>query len=142
MTQTQQTKPPTSITLTRTGATTYRATNAAGASVQVGGEGALSPVELLLAALAGCSAVDVDVMTSRRAEPTRFEVTASGRKTTEGGNHLEDVTLTFALAFPDGEAGDQARARIDHALKASHERDCTVSRTVELPTPVTFRRAD
>lgn len=142
MTQTPQATPPTSITLTRTGPTAYLATNAAGASVQVGGDGALSPVELLLAALAGCSAVDVDVMTSRRAEPTRFEVTASGRKSTEGGNHLEDVTLTFALAFPEGDAGDQARARVEGALKASHARDCTVSRTVELPTPVTFVRAD
>lgn len=126
----------------RTGPAAYLATNAAGASVRVGGEDALSPVELLLAALAGCSAVDVDVMTARRAEPSRFEVTASARKSTQGGNHLEDVTLTFSLAFPEGEAGDQARARIDHALAASHARDCTVSRTVELPTPVAFVRAD
>lgn len=142
MSQTPQPTPPTSITLTRTGARTYEATNAAGATVRVGGEGALSPVELLLVALAGCSAVDVDVVTSRRAEPTRFEVTASGRKSTEGGNHLEDVTLRFALAFPEGPEGDQARARIDSALRASHERDCTVSRTVELGTPIAFERID
>lgn len=119
---------------------TYEATNVAGATVRVGGEDALSPVELLLVALAGCSAVDVDLVTSRRAEPTRFEVTASARKSSDGGNHLEDVTLSFALSFPEGTAGDAARARIGNALKASHERDCTVSRTVELPTPVTFER--
>lgn len=130
----------TTVTLTRTGLTTYEATNAAGATVSVGGEGALSPVELLLAALAGCSAIDVDLMTSRRAEPTNFEVTASGRKARDGGNHLADITLSFALSFPDGAAGDEARARIDNALKASHERDCTVSRTVELATPVAFQR--
>lgn len=118
----------------------YEATNAAGATVRVGGEDALSPVELLLVALAGCSAVDVDLVTSRRAEPTRFEVTASARKSSDGGNHLEDVTLSFALSFPEGTAGDAARARIGNALQASHERDCTVSRTVELPTPVTFER--
>ena len=138
MTQSSEPRAKTSITLTRLDAGAYEAVNAAGTSVRVGGEGAMSPVELLLVALAGCSAIDVDVVTSRRAAPTRFEVTASGRKSTEGGNHLEDVALTF----PEGPDGDAARARIDNALRASHERDCTVSRTVELATPVAFERAD
>ena len=133
---------PTIVRLERVAPGAYVATNARGVRLAIGGTDAFSPVELLLAAIASCSSVDVDLMTSRRAEPERFAVTASAVKVREGGNHLEDVTLTFALAFPDGEAGDQARARIDHALKASHERDCTVSRTVELPTPVTFLRAD
>lgn len=133
---------PLSVTLTRTGPTEYEATNARGVRLAVGGEDAFSPVELLLAALAGCSAVDVDVMTSRRAEPEVFEVVASGTRSTEGGNHLTDVEVTFRLRFPDGEAGDQARARVEPAVRASHERDCTVSRTVELGTPVTFTVAD
>lgn len=130
--------PPISVHLTRRGPSSYEATNAAGARLPIGGEDGFSPVELLLAAIAGCSAVDVDLMTSRRAEPEGFDVTASGRKVREGGNHLEDVEVVFALRFPAGEAGDQARARIAPAVRASAERDCTVSRTVELPTPITF----
>jgi uncharacterized OsmC-like protein len=129
---------PTRVTLSRLDTTLYEATNARGARIEVGGEGNFSPVELLLAAIAGCTAVDVDVMTSRRAEPEEFVVEASGRKETEGGNHLEDLTVTFRLRFPDGEDGDKARSRIEPAIKASHERDCTVSRTVELGTPVAF----
>ena len=130
--------PATTVTLSRRAPTEYEATNGRGARLDIGGEGNFSPVELLLAALGGCTAVDVDLMTSRRAEPEAFEVVASGRKSTEGGNHMEDLTVTFRLRFPAGQDGDKARARIEPAVKASHERDCTVSRTVELGTPIRF----
>ena len=130
--------PPTTVHLIRRGPSSYEAAKARGVRLPIGGEDGFSPVELLLAAIAGCSAVDVDLMTSRRAEPTGFDVTASGRKVREGGNHLEDVEVTFTLRFPDGPEGDAARARIAPAVRASQERDCTVSRTVELPTPITF----
>lgn len=127
---------PTSVTLQRTGFSTFTATNAAGATIGVGGEGNLSPVELLLAAIAGCSAMDVDYITARRAEPLRFEVTSSGVKSTEGGNHLEDLHVTFRIAFPDGADGDAARDRLPMAIKRSAEALCTVSRTVQLGTPI------
>ena len=130
--------PATSVTLSRRALMAYTATNGRGASIEVGGEGNFSPVELMLAAIGGCTAVDVDVMTSRRAAPEVFDVVASGTKSTEGGNHMEDLQVTFRLRFPDGEDGDKARARIEPAVKASHERDCTVSRTVEFGTPIRF----
>ncbi|MDO5534459.1 MAG: OsmC family protein [Propionibacteriaceae bacterium] len=130
--------PGITVTLSRRDLMAYTATNGRGASIEVGGEGNFSPVELLLAAIGGCTAVDVDVMTSRRAEPEAFEVEVSGTKSTEGGNHLTDLEVTFRLRFPEGADGDQARERIEPAVKASHERDCTVSRTVELGTPVAF----
>lgn len=127
-----------SVSLSRRDVTAYTATNGRGASIEVGGEGNFSPVELLLAAIGGCTAVDVDVMTSRRATPEVFEVVASGTRSTEGGNHMTDLQVTFRLRFPAGEQGDQARARVEPAVRASHERDCTVSRTVELGTPIRF----
>ena len=49
------------------------------------------------------------------------------------------LTVTFRIAFLDGEAGDKARAILPDAVKQSHERYCTVSRTVELGTPITTR---
>ena len=130
--------PVTSVTLTRRDLMAYTATNGRGASIEVGGEGNFSPVELLLAAIGGCTAVDVDVMTSRRAEPEAFEVEVSGSKSTEGGNHMTDLQVTFRLRFPEGPDGDKARDRIAPAVKVSHGRDCTVSRTVELGTPIAF----
>ncbi len=39
-----------------------------------------TPVELLLAALAGCSAIDVDAITGKRAAALSFDVRAEGDK--------------------------------------------------------------
>ena len=82
------------ISLTRTGPEEYVATNARGASLRVGSGSTadFSPVELLLVAIAGCSSVDVDLITSRRAEPTRFDVVARGEKLKdERGNHMGEA---------------------------------------------------
>lgn len=130
-----------SVTLARTGATTYDATNVRGGTLRIGsGEtDDFTPVELLLAAVAGCSAVDVDLLTSRLAEPTAFDLVAAGEKVRdEQGNHLASVRVEFTVRFPDGPAGDTARDRLPDAVAKSRDRLCTVSRTVALPTPVQF----
>lgn len=130
---------PRTVVLTRDALGVYTATNADGGSVQFGrGEGLLSPVEMLLAAVAGCSSIDVDHMTTRRAEPDRFEVTATADAVHDSveGNILESIKVAFDLAFPAGEDGDKARARIASALQISHDKECTVSRTIEAAIPV------
>lgn len=129
------------VDVTRVDTGHYRATNAAGASLEFGtGEGVLSPVELLLAAVAGCSAVDVDVVTSRRTEPELFDVHVEGTRVNEdGASRLSDVNVEFSLRFPDTDAGRQAQSMVDRLVRISHDKDCTVSRTVENPTNVTFR---
>lgn len=129
-----------SLTITRTAQGEYLARNADGVELAFGA-GGLSPVELLMAALAGCAAVDVDIATSRRVEPERFTVRVDAEKLTEGGNRLEDVVVTFDVAFPDGDQGDVARTVLPRAMAVSHDRACTVSRTLEAPTPVTMRLA-
>ena len=128
------------VDLTRLDTALYRATNSAGASIEFGsGEGLLSPVELLLAAVAGCSAVDVDVVTSRRAEPESFDVHVEGDRVNEdGASRLSEVRVGFNLSFPDTSEGNQARELVDNLIRISHEKDCTVSRTVENPTRVLF----
>lgn len=133
-----------SVSVTRTGLGAYEAHNVRGGRIRVGGgESAdFTPVELLLTAIAGCSAVDVDHMTSRRAEPLSFEVTATGEKVRDDdGSLLGDLEVTFRVRFPDGDAGERARAMLPRAVAMSHDRLCTVSRTVELGTPVRMREA-
>src|SRR6056297_601954 len=127
------------VTLERVETGVYRARNASGAELEFGSfvEDGFTPVELLLAAIGGCSAVDVDLVTGRRCEPDRFEVTIEADKVRdEVGNILEDIQLRFQVTFPDGEDGDRARALLPRAVRASHDRTCTVSRTVEAATPV------
>lgn len=130
------------VSMTRISPGAYEVRNVRGGTLRIGsGEGGdFTPVELLLTAIAGCSAVDVDAITSRRAEPSVFEVAASGVKTSsEGlGNHMSDLAVTFTIRFPDGAAGDRAREMLPKAVAMSHDRLCTVSRTVQLGTDVTM----
>ncbi|WP_159609728.1 OsmC family protein [Glutamicibacter sp. JC586] len=127
------------VNVQRTESGKYIATSvASGASIEFGqGEGLLSPVELLLAAIAGCSSIDVDVATTRRSEPEKFDVLASGYKISEdGASRMDDIHLGFDLKFPDTEEGRKAAGMVERIVKLSHEKYCTVSRTVELGASV------
>ncbi|MCF0091299.1 OsmC family protein [Micromonospora sp. MH99] len=129
-----------SVEIERTSVGSYVARNVRGGSLSMGtGEDAsFTPVELLLAAIGGCSAVDVDHITSRRAEPTGFSVAVSGDKIRDevGGNRMQNIRVEFTVTFPAGPEGDRAREALPRSLQQSHDRLCTVSRTVELGTPV------
>jgi putative redox protein len=130
------------VSITRTSAGRYTAVNSRGGSLELGTGDVddFTPVELLLAAIGGCTAIDVDVFTTRRAEPVSFVVEVGGDKVRdEGGNRMEELSVTFRLKFPDGEGGDAARALLPEAVQRSHDRLCTVNRTVEFGTPVALR---
>jgi putative redox protein len=129
-----------SVTLQRTSLGRYEVTNARGGTMTVGvGEGAdFTPVELLLAALGGCTGADVDFITSKRAEPDSFSVHVTGDKIRDeaGGNRMVNLAIELRVAFPEGAGGDAAREVLPRAVRMSHDRLCTVSRTIELGTPV------
>ena len=52
------------------------------------------------------------------------------------GNHLTGITLDFRVTFPDTAEGRAAESVLARSVTMSHDRLCTVSRTVELGTPV------
>jgi putative redox protein len=134
--------PRRSVRLERIENSRYAAINERGGTISIGTGGGtdFTPVELLLVAIGGCTAVDVDNLTSRRAEPDAFEIGVDADKVRDAaGNHLTDLQVTFRIAFPAGEQGDKARELLPDAVRKSHERLCTVSRTVELGTPITMR---
>jgi putative redox protein len=123
----------------------FEVTNARGGTMRIGGGDSadFTPVELLLTAIAGCSAVDVDFITVKRAEPLSFSVEATGEKVRDDdGNHLDNLRVRFSVAFPEGEGGDRAREMLPKAIAMSHDRLCTVSRTVELGTPIDAAAAE
>ena len=130
------------ISFERLANSSYEVKNDRGGTIRVGSGGAdtdFTPVELLLAAIGTCSAIDVDVVVSRRAEPTEFSAVVHGDKVRDAdeGNRMENLAVEFTVHFPEGEDGDKAREALPRAVKMSHDRLCTVSRTVELGTPVT-----
>lgn len=130
------------VSLRRVGDRRYVATNVRGGELAFGqGDGEqFTPVELLLAAIAGCSAVDIDLITTRRAEPEAFElVTTATKIRDEQGNRLEDIEVSVRIRFPEGADGDAAREVLPDAVQKTHDRLCTVSRTVEVGTPITMK---
>ena len=120
----------------------FEATNSRGGTLSFGSKksGEFTPVELLLVAIAGCTAMDVDAITVKRSEPLRFQVSCSGHSTkSKHGNHVTDIAVDFDVEFPDSEGGRAARDVLEIAIRKSHDRLCTVTRTVELETPVDAR---
>lgn len=126
-----------SVRIDRVSTGKYVVTNARGGTLPVGGDD-FTPVELLLAAIGSCTAIDTDTVTSRRAEPTGFTVTVRGDKVSDRqeGNRMTNLSVTFDVTFPEGPEGDEARALLPRTVRLSHDKLCTVSRTVELGTEV------
>jgi putative redox protein len=128
------------VTIRRSGNGRLTVSNERGGEIAFGtGDGTdFTPTELLLAAIGGCTSIDVDILTSRRAEPESFEVSVDAEKVRDAdGSHLADIAVTFRLVFPATAQGDEAREILPGAVRRSHERLCTVGRTVEIGTPIT-----
>jgi putative redox protein len=131
-----------SLTVERISAGRFAAVNPRGGRIffGTGANEEFTPTELLLIAIGGCTAIDVDIITSRRAEPELFEIAVDADKVRdEGGNHLASIEVTYRITFPAGEDGDKARAVLAQAVRQSNERLCTVGRTIEMGTPITTR---
>lgn len=130
--------------LTQTADGRYQAVNVRGGVLPIGrgDDTDFTPVELLLAALAGCTAIDVGLITGKRAAAESFEVHVEGHKVRDdGGSHLVDLAVTLAVRFPEGEGGDQAREVLPRAIRQSADRLCTVGRTLQLGTAIGYREA-
>jgi putative redox protein len=134
-----------SIGLSKIGDGRFKATNDRGGETFMGSGGDdpdFTPVELLLAALAGCSAIDVDLITRKRAHSTSFDLVAEGHKVRdEQGNHLVGLKVTFDVVFPEGEGGDRAREMLPRALQQTRDRLCSVGRTVAIGEPIEYVEA-
>lgn len=130
------------VSLERTSKGRFLARNERGATMAVGmGEDSdFTPVELLLVAIASCASIDVDLITGKRSAPDEFEVDASGLKIRDHyGSRMVDLAVDFKIRFPDTEGGQAAESVLERAITASHDRICTVTRTVEVATSVTAR---
>jgi putative redox protein len=130
-----------SVDLTKLGEHRWKATNARGGQLPIGtGEDPdFTPVELLLAALVGCGAVDLDLITGKRAPFETFAARAEGHKVRdEQGSHLVQLKVTFDVTFPEGEGGDKAREVLPRTVQQIQDRLCTVGRTVTVGDPVRY----
>lgn len=128
----------TPVEVTRSGEHRFVATNERGASVEIGrdgAEGAFTPGELLLAAVAGCSAVTSENLLMRRlGEDAELTVRADRTKTAEDKHKFAAIQTAFDVdlsAIPEDE-----RTKLVEAVERAIQKYCTVSRSVEESTPI------
>src|SRR6266487_1758772 len=71
------------VTVERIAQGVFTAANTRGGQLRsgTGSDTGFTPTELLLAAIAGCTAIDIDILTSRRAEPGSFRMRSRKRMT-------------------------------------------------------------
>ena len=130
------------VDLTAMGEKRFKATNVRGGVLPTG-QAVTTPTSRpsssLLAALAGCGAIDLEWVTDKRAPFASFAARAEGHKVRdEHGSHLVNLSVTLDVSFPEGEEGDQARQVVPRTLQQIEDRLCTVSRTVSLGEPVSY----
>lgn len=88
-----------------------------------GQDSAARPTELVLAALASCTAVDViSILTKKRQSPTRYEVVITAQKADETPSVFTHIALEHRV---EGEVEAEALRR---AVELSATRYCPVSR--------------
>lgn len=115
----------------------YTATNIAGGKVLMGkdidGNPGINPMEMLLAGLAGCTAMDViDILKKKRQVPTQFQLKVSG-------NQLVDV---FPKVFTEFKIeyllwGDDLKEKdVAQAIQLSEEKYCSVGGTLSKVGPI------
>ena len=105
-------------------------------SPEIGGEGkGMRPRQLLLAALGGCSAIDVIlILKKQKQEITDFDVEVEGEsEKVEDYSLFRDICLHFKIK------GKVDLDKAERAAKLSIEKYCSVSKTLEPTAKITFK---
>ena len=91
------------------------------ASADVGGVNAgPQPAKLLIAALAGCTAMDViSILRKKRQEVTHFEVVVNGARATEHPKIYTDIEIVYRVRGRDLDP-----AAVERAIQLSEEKYC------------------
>lgn len=99
--------------------------NEAGGTVQMGKIDAtpgISPMELVLVGLAGCTGVDiVDILTKQRQPPQALRVKVRGKKAEDFPKVYKEIEITY-LIYGNG----IEPANVERAIKLSEEKYCSV----------------
>ena len=106
------------------------------ASPELGGENkGLRPMQLLLAALGGCSTVDILLILKKQKQTViNFEVEVDGeRENVEEYSLFRDICLHFKME------GNIERIKAEKAIRLSLDKYCSVSKTLEPTAKITYK---
>ncbi|MEX0721341.1 MAG: OsmC family protein [Balneolaceae bacterium] len=102
----------------------------------VGGlEGGMSPMQLLIAGIAGCSAIDViNILEKQRQdlEDLKVEVDADKQKLDTGYSEFKTIHLHFILS------GELDPKKVERALELSITKYCSVSKVLEKTSKISY----
>ena len=108
------------------GGGTFIGRNTAGGTVQMGKldeQPGVSPMELLLVGLAGCTGVDiVDILEKKRQPMTAFKVNVRGKRSEDHPKIYKEIEVTYLIW---GEGIDPKA--VERAIQLSEEKYCSVS---------------
>ena len=93
------------------------------ASKQVGGEGSgFSPLQLLLAALGGCTGIDVvDIMRKQRQKVDYLEIVVSGERVKEPPRVYDKIHVEYRI-----KGKDVKEKAVQRAIRLSEDKYCSV----------------
>ena len=92
----------------------------------------MRPMELLLAALAGCTAYDiVDIMEKKRQSLSSYRVEAVGERAEEHPKRYTRIVVTHFASGPS-----VSYEALSKAAQLSHEKYCSVSASLNMPIEV------
>jgi putative redox protein len=97
------------------------------------GQLGMSPMEILLVGLAGCTMMDViDILKKKKQLPVDFKVVVRGnQQIVEYPYHFTEFTVEYSLW------GDNLKARdVEQAIKLSEEKYCSVGGTLSKSGPI------
>lgn len=105
-------------------------------NTEIGGlEGGISPMQLLLAGIGGCSAIDVIAILEKQKQPLKnlsVEVTADKEKRKEGFSEFKKIHLHFKVY------GELDAKKVERALSLSIEKYCSVSKALEKGSEISY----
>lgn len=129
----------TPVEIHRDGSHRFTASNGRGGEVAIGRDDtpeAFTPGELLLAAIAGCSAVTTENLLVRRmGDDADLAVHADRDKDPEDPHRFSSVRVSFDIDLSEVQDASERERLVDAAERAV-ARFCTVSRSVEEGTPI------
>lgn len=105
-------------------------------AVNIGGHATgFRPMQLLLAAVGGCSAIDVILILKKQKQIIEdFDVEVEGEREKIGDYSLfRDITLHFKIK------GEVDPEKADRAVKLSLEKYCSVSKTLEPTAKINYK---
>lgn len=105
-------------------------------NTQIGGlEGGMSPMQLLLAGVGGCSAINViSILEKQKQNLTNLtvEVDSEKIKLKEGYSEFKEIHLHFKLS------GDLDIKKVERALELSITKYCSVSKALEKGSEISY----